>query len=211
MFGDFWTRQRMTGGNVKVIAYTILGAFAALFIAVAVVEMKEASLQQGRDGDQTYYSPQVVSRDVDKLVEWKITGPTSYEQFHKDVETGTYADRYAIEAWLYPDGRHICSRLVTYSSPAYCLTPDSMLPVENAFTDERARSFYDLRGRRGCFLITTGVGALLVEDFAVGTCTTIGTGTPTGYGRAIVTTRYHGLNLRPGQIGCDQIVPFLVH
>lgn len=161
---------------MKAIACTVLGVFAALFIAVAVVGTKEFASQRRAEHGEARSSASGVSnrsasRNIDKFLEWKIERATSYQSFHKDVETGTYSDRYAIEAWLYPDGRHICSELAIYSSPAYCLTPDSLLPIENVFAGERARSFYDLRGRRGCFLISTNVGALLVEDFAAGSCT----------------------------------------
>lgn len=93
--------------------------------------------------------------------------PIGYRELHKLVSTGmTVGKQYAVEAYLMPNGRHLC---LAYARS--CMDPDTMIRIEENLNHEKSRQLYDQRGKISCFLLRMEYGGnLIIDDFNPAKC-----------------------------------------
>lgn len=98
----------------------------------------------------------------------------NYEEFHKAASTGMKVGKlYAVYTTLMRDGRRLCPHTALNSGGPddYCLDVNSMIFVENYFTGDKARSFYDMRGKTACYVVNMESNReILINDFHAGPC-----------------------------------------
>lgn len=93
----------------------------------------------------------------------------SMRDFHKAASTGMpVGKKYIIDAALVPEGNRLCAGL---KYEKYCSDSETSVDVINSFYGDQAKSFYDMRGEYGCFVVTMNYdGKIEIVDYSTGKC-----------------------------------------